>query len=160
MKVMQKVHDTPMAGHHGEKTTRQLLGKTFYWPKMKEVEHYVRTCVKCQSTKLVHKKKFELYRRLPIPLNPFESVSMDFMTCLLEWEGTDAIFVVVNKFSKLAKFVSTQTNTTMARIAKLFFNMWVWHNGMSEVIVNDRDVKFMLKFFTLLMKKVGTKDEI
>jgi hypothetical protein len=26
---------------------------------------------------LVHKKKFELYRQLLIPLNPFESVSMD-----------------------------------------------------------------------------------
>jgi hypothetical protein len=48
----------------------------------------------------------------------------------------------------------------MARIAKLFFNMWVWHNGMSKVIVSDRDVKFMSKFLTLLMKKVGTKVEI
>jgi hypothetical protein len=85
---------------------------------------------------------------------------MDFMTCLLEWEGMDAIFVVVNKFSKLVKFVSTQTNTTTVRIAKLFFNMWVWHNGMSEVIVNDWDVKFMSKFLTFLMKKVGTKIEI
>jgi hypothetical protein len=49
MKVMQKVHDTPMAGHHDEKTTRQLLGKTFYWPKMKEVEHYVHTCVSAKA---------------------------------------------------------------------------------------------------------------
>jgi hypothetical protein len=30
MKVMQKVHDAPMVGHCGEKTTRELLGKTFY----------------------------------------------------------------------------------------------------------------------------------
>jgi hypothetical protein len=45
---MQKVHDAPMVGHHGEKTTRELLGKTFYWPKMKEDEkHYIRTCIKC-----------------------------------------------------------------------------------------------------------------
>ncbi len=58
MKVMQEVRDVPMEGHHGEKTTRELFGKTFYWPKMKEgVKHYVRMCVKCQSTKLVHKKK-------------------------------------------------------------------------------------------------------
>jgi hypothetical protein len=61
-------------------------------------------CVKCQSTKLVPKKKFELYKALPIPSGPFESVSMDFMTCFLEWEGTNAIFVVVEKFLKLMKF--------------------------------------------------------
>ncbi len=49
-----------MAEHHGDKTTRKLLKKTFYRPKMKEdVEHYIHTCVKCQSTKLVHKKKLQ-----------------------------------------------------------------------------------------------------
>lgn len=88
MKVMQEVHDVPMAGHCGEKTTRELLRKTFYWPKMKEdVEHSICMCVKCQSTKSIHKKKLGLYRPLPIPLGPFENVSMDFMTCFLEWEG-------------------------------------------------------------------------
>jgi hypothetical protein len=105
-KVVHK-HDAPMGGHHGEKTTRKLLGQTFYWLEMKkDVEHYVRTCMKCQSTKLVH-KKFRLYRPFPIPLGPFESVSMDFMTCLLEWEGMDAIFLVVDKFLKLMKFALT-----------------------------------------------------
>jgi hypothetical protein len=75
--------DAPMVGQCGEKTTRELLGKTIYWPKMKEdIEHYVRTCVKCQSTKSVHKKKFELYKPFLIPSGPFENISMDFMTCV------------------------------------------------------------------------------
>jgi len=50
-KIMQKMHDAPMAGHCGENTTRELLGKTFYWPEMKEdIEQYVHTCEvpKCQ----------------------------------------------------------------------------------------------------------------
>jgi hypothetical protein len=33
---MQEVHDAFMVGHCGKKTTRELLGKTFYWPEMKE----------------------------------------------------------------------------------------------------------------------------
>jgi hypothetical protein len=28
-------HDLPMAGHHGEKTRRVVIGKRFYWPEMK-----------------------------------------------------------------------------------------------------------------------------
>jgi hypothetical protein len=79
----------------------------------------------CQSTKSIHKKKFRLYKPLPILAGSFENVSIDFMTCIPEWEGTDAIFVVVDKFSKLAKFTPTQTNTTVTRMAKLFFNMWI-----------------------------------
>jgi hypothetical protein len=40
------------------------------------------------------------------------------------------------------KFALTQTNTTTMGMAKLFLNMWVKHNGMFKVIMNDRDVKF------------------
>jgi hypothetical protein len=79
------------------------------------------------------------------------------MTCFPKWKGTNTIFVVVDRLFKLVKFTLTQTNTIIARTMKLFFNMWVQHNGMMEVIMNDRDVKFTSKFWTLLMKKVGTK---
>jgi hypothetical protein len=95
---------------------------------MKEnIKHYVHKCVKCQSTKLVHKKKPRLYKPLPIPSGPFDSVSMDFMTCLPKWEGMNAIFVVVDKFSKLVKFALTQTNAIITGMAKLFFDMWVFN---------------------------------
>jgi len=58
---MQEKHDVPMAGHYGEKTTRVVIGKSFYWLEMKQdVEHFVRICVKCQSMKSIHKKKYEL----------------------------------------------------------------------------------------------------
>ncbi len=116
-----------------------------------------RTCVKCQSTKSVHKKKFRLYGPFLIPLGPFESVSMDFMTCLLEWEGMNAIFVAVDKFLKLMKFAPTQTNAITVGMTKLFFNMWVWHNGMLTVTVNDWDVKFTSKIWMMLMKKTNIK---
>jgi len=111
----------------------------------------------CQSTKLVHKKKFGLYKPLPVPSSSFESVLVDFMTCFPKWEGTNAILVVVDMFSKLTKFALTQTNAIMVGTTKLFFNIWVWHNGMMEVIISDWDVKFTSKFWTLLMKKMGTE---
>jgi hypothetical protein len=38
-----------------------------------------------------------------------------------------------------------------------FFDMWVRHHGMLEVIVSDRNAKFMSKFWTLLVKKAKTK---
>jgi hypothetical protein len=81
---------------------------------------------------------------------------MDFMTYLLEWEQIDAIFVVVNK-SKLAKFVPIQTNPTMAGMMKLLVDMWVRHNNMLEVIVSDWDVKFMSKFWIILIKFLKIK---
>jgi hypothetical protein len=79
------------------------------------------------------------------------------MTCLPKWEGMDAIFVVVDRFFQLTKFRSTHTNTSVAGMQKLFFGMWVQHNGMPEVIVSDWDVEFMSKFWMLLMKMARRK---
>jgi hypothetical protein len=54
---------------------------------------------------------------------------MDFMTQLPKWNGMDAILVVVDKFSKLAKVAPIKMITTFDS-AKLFFNMWVKHHGI------------------------------
>jgi hypothetical protein len=44
-----------------------VTGKKFYWLKMKQdVNHFVCTCVKCLKMKVIYKKKYGLYRPLPI----------------------------------------------------------------------------------------------
>jgi len=67
-----------------------------------------------------------------------------------EWKGTYAIFVVVDMFSKLTKFALTQINAIVARMAKLFFDMWVQHNGILEVIVNNRNAKIRVKILDVV----------
>jgi translation initiation factor 2 beta subunit (eIF-2beta)/eIF-5 len=148
MKIVQEEHNVPMARHHGEKTTRMVVGKRFYRPKIKQVvEHFVCTCVKCQSTKSIYKKKYGLYKPLLILSEPWESVSMDLMTPLTKWNGMDAIFVEVDRLSKLAKMASTKMIATTFDLAKLFFNVWVKHHGVPQFIVNDRDIKFTVGFW-------------
>ena len=47
--VLKEEHDSPIAGHRGEKTTIAAVSKRYYWPCMKEeIAHFVKTCVKCQ----------------------------------------------------------------------------------------------------------------
>jgi hypothetical protein len=77
-----------------------------------------------------HKMKYGLCRPLPIPSEPWESVLMEFMTHLLEWNGMDTILVVVNQFCKLAKMAPTKTIATTFDSVKLLFNMWVKHHRM------------------------------
>jgi hypothetical protein len=45
-----------------------------------DVKHFVHICVTCQNMKPIYKKKYGLYRPLLISNEPWESVSMDFMT--------------------------------------------------------------------------------
>ncbi|KAL2632608.1 hypothetical protein R1flu_004087 [Riccia fluitans] len=74
---------------------------------------------------------------------PFESISMDCIMCLPKSAGYDAIMVVVDRFSKLARFMGTMSKATAFQMAKLFLDGW-WHTyGLSRSIVSDRDPKFM-----------------
>jgi hypothetical protein len=123
----------------------------------KDIEYYVHTYVKCQNTKLVHKKKFGLYRhKKPIVACPYEGVIMNFMKWLLEWQRKYAILAMVNKFSELAKFGPIKTTTIMILTANMFFDMWVRHHDILEVIISDHGGKFISKFWTFLIKKVKT----
>jgi len=76
---------------------------------------------------------------------------MDFMT----WQGNDAILVVVvDQLSKLAKFMPTKATLMIIYMVTLFFEMWVTHNNMLEVIISDYDTKFTSNFWKVLMNKV------
>lgn len=47
-----------------------------------DVELYVRTCLVCQQDKVDQNQPAGLLELLPIPERPWESISMDFITCL------------------------------------------------------------------------------
>jgi hypothetical protein len=107
------------------------IEKMFYWLDMKkDVKHFVRTCVKCQNSKSIYKKKYGLYKPLLISNESWENVSMNFMMQLPKWNGMDAILVLVNQFFKLTKMAPTKTTATTFDSIKLFFDMWFKHHGM------------------------------
>ena len=69
----------------------------------------------------------------------------------------DAIFVVVVRFSNLARMVPTTGMETAFQTAKLFFDTWWRHSGLPRVIVSDRDPKFTSAFWKHLFRKLKTK---
>jgi hypothetical protein len=99
-----------------------MLQKHFYWPKLRqEVNKYIRSCTACTISKLTTKKQ-GLYTPLPTPDRPWESISMDYMSGLpsTKW-GNDCVFVVVDRFSKMAILVACKKSITTEATAKLFF---------------------------------------
>ncbi|GJZ92011.1 cytochrome P450 78A7-like protein [Tanacetum coccineum] len=155
--ILKECHDSKWAGHLGITRTLALVEGTYYWPSMgDDVETFVLTCLICQQDKIEQKKSGGLIEPLPTPKGPWESVSMDFITCLPKSEGGGSIIVVVDRFSKYETFIAASPDVTADNTAKLFFKHVVKYWGVPHVIVSDRDPRFTGRFWTELFKIMGT----
>lgn len=68
---------------------------------------------------------------------------MDFVTHLpMSDRGFDAIFTIVDRFSRVVRFVPCKTAISAEQVAQLFFEHWVCRHGMPTKIISDRDVRF------------------
>lgn len=70
-------------------------------------------------------------------------------------KGWDFILIVVNKFLKMAHFITFEITENATSVAHLFFREVVY--GVLNIITSDKDVKFISKFWRHLWDKFGTK---
>ena len=121
-KVMEETHAPPYAGHRGIMPTTQALERYFFWPSLRaDIEKYVRECLVCQKVKFDRHKTLGLLHPLPIPDAPWESIAMDFITGLPRTQfGNDAIWTIIDRFSKQAHFLPVRKTIKPDHMAKIF----------------------------------------
>src|SRR5258708_7133844 len=150
-------HDHPTAGHFGETKTMELISCNYHWPGLRRmVGDYIRSCTSCAHTKAMHHKPYGL-KQLPIPGQPWESISMDFIEQLPVLEGFTAILVIVDRLTKQSLFIPTHDMVDAPQLAQLFLTLIFSKHGTPGHVTSDHRTEFMSHFFCSLGSLLSMK---
>jgi len=120
--LLHEAHGGGLMGHFGAKKIVDVLAAHFFWPNMKrDVERFVARYTTCQKAKS-WLNPHGLYLSLSFPNASWEDISMDFVLRLPRTrKGCDSMFVVVDRFSKMAYFIPCHKTDDGTQIVDLFF---------------------------------------
>jgi hypothetical protein len=138
--LLKEKHNGGLTGHFGHNKTFAKLNESYFWLGMRaDVKRFMDRC-----------KIFQ-------PKRPWDAINMDFILGFPRTQrGFDSIFVVVDRFSKMAHFIPCQKTSDPTHTANLFFKEVIRLHDLPRSIVSDRDTKFIGNFWRTLWKKLGT----
>jgi len=126
-RILESEHDTKVAGHIGQDKTIELIRRNFWWPKMNErIIDFVRSCPECQQNKAARHQPYGLSSPLELPYAPWQSIAMDFITELPTSEDCDQLWVVIDRFTKMAHFLLLRKGGKTAGDLAIIFAKEVW----------------------------------
>ena len=105
--LLKEKHNGGLAGHFSHDKMFAQLISSYYWLGMREkVIKFVNRCKICQHAK-GKRQNTGLYQPLPILERPCDAINMDFVLGMPRTQrGFDSMFVVVDRFSKMAHFIT------------------------------------------------------
>ena len=115
---------------------------------------YVQICNVCQRIKVFKHKSFEKLSFLSVSEMSWKEIFMNFIIDLPSSKREDVVYdvilVIVDKCTKMIKYLTVIIKIDVAKLTKLFFEEIVLRFGMSAGIVSDRDFLFINAFWSAL----------
>lgn len=121
LQILQNHHDTTLAGHPKMAKIFDLLDRLYYWKDMqKQVDHSLQNCHNCRWSQTSRHATFRVLRPLPVPEQPWEDISTNFVVGQPDGEEFDTIWVVVDWHSKRRHCIHCPTTIHGVGLAQFF----------------------------------------
>ena len=113
----------------------------------KDIVDYVSKCLTCWQVKAKHQVLSGLLNPILIQQWKWDNITMDFVFGFpLTQKKHDSVWVIINRFTKFAHFLSVRLDYSMDRLSKLYVNEIVRLHGIPQSIVYDCDPQFTSRF--------------
>src|SRR3954470_24623814 len=156
--ILKEAHDTPLSIHPRSTKMYRDLRQRFWSTRMKrDIAQFVAECDVCRRIKAEHQRPAGTLQPLPIPEWNWDKVSMDFITGFPKTQkGNDAIFVVIDRLSKVGHFLPIRESITASQLAELYVSRIVSLHGVPLEIHSDRGSLFTSRFWESFQNAMGT----
>ena len=132
-KIIDNLHASSAGGHSGFPVTYRRISQLFHWKKMKQmVKEMLQQCQICQLAKPDRVPYPGLLQPLPIPSQPWEMMTMDFIEGLPPSRQFNCILVVIDKLSKYGHFIVVKHPYTASTVAEAFLDRVYHLHGLSS----------------------------
>ncbi|GJV35975.1 putative reverse transcriptase domain-containing protein [Tanacetum coccineum] len=157
--IMHESHKSEHSVHPGSDKMYQDMKKLYWWPNMKaDIATYVSKCLTCLKVKAEHQKPSSLLVQPEIPQWKWDNITMNFVIKLPRTSsGYDTIWVIVDRRTKSAHFLSMRENDPMDKSARLYMKEVVTKHRISVSIICDHDGRFTSNFWRAFQKALGTR---
>ena len=122
-----------------------------------EVREYVEACSVCTRNKTSSKARMGLLQPLPIPSRPWSDISIDFVTGLPVSQGNTTALTVVDRFSKMVRFIAMPKLPSAKETAEILMTNIFRVHGFTRDIVSDRGPQFVSRFWREFCRLIGAK---
>jgi len=123
-----------------------------------QIIDFVRSCPECQQNKASRHQPYGLTSPLELPYAPWQSIVMDFITELPTSENCDQLWVIIDRFTKMAHFLPLKKDRKTAADLAVIFAQEIWkYHSLPTNIVADRDSRFTLETWKEFLRLLGIR---
>src|SRR3954464_12704185 len=101
-----------------------------------DILKYVEGCDKCQRSNTHRKKASNPLNPNEIPTRPWQIISVDIIGELPESQGFNAIFVIINRFSKQIHAIPINTSLTAEGYTWSSTSFYYHHSKLQPTLLN------------------------
>ena len=141
--------------HPSNRATRNLIASKFVWKGLqKQIGHWVRTCIPCQSSNIQTHIRAPL-ETFQVPNHRFDCIHVDLVGPLPPSNGfTYYLLTIVDQFLRWPEAIPLN-DTTTTTCAQALMSQWISRFGIPLDMTSDRGSQFTSQLWSSIAQLLG-----